>query len=395
MTSLPVLGPTPRINSLLIKPASAVCNLDCEYCFYLDRDADPYKALPGRRMTDETLEQLVDKFLFYSFPQSVFAFQGGEPTLAGVKFFQKLVEFQKRYGRDGQVVSNALQTNAVLINEDWCDLLREYSFLLGVSLDGPQDVHDLYRFNKSRQGTWHKVMQGIEVLRKHKVDFNILCVVSQANVHQPRKLYDWFKREGFDFIQYIPLAEFDKEGNPLPFALTPEQYGKFLVETFEAWWPDRQKVRIRFFDNIVEALAGETPGNCTMHQTCDSYVVVEYNGDVYPCDFFVEKDWKLGNIVLDSFPEIARRNRRRDFAATKVIPHEECMKCEFEFVCHGGCPKLRHGPHGKFGDLDYFCQSYKMIYARAVPPLKREADRIRAQMQNAQAAHAYSVGPTG
>ncbi len=395
MTSLPVLGPTPRISSLLIKPASAVCNLDCEYCFYLDREADPYKALPGRRMAPEVLERLVDQYLFYSYPQSVFAWQGGEPTLAGLDFFRKAVELQQRYGRDGQVVSNALQTNAVLINEDWCGLLRDYSFLLGVSLDGPQEMHDTYRFNKSRQGTWHKVMKGIETLRKNKVEFNILCVVSQANVHQPRKLYEWFKREGFDFIQYIPLAEFDKQGNPLPFALTPEQYGQFLVETFDSWWPDRRKMHVRFFDNIVEALVGQKPGNCTMHQTCDSYVVVEYNGDVYPCDFFVEKSWKLGNVTLDSFPEIARRNARRDFAATKVVPHEECMKCEFEFVCHGGCPKLRHGRHGDFKELDYFCQSYKMIYARAIPPLKREAERIRKEMETSMAAHAYSGGPTG
>ena len=395
MGSLPVLGATPRISSLLIKPASAVCNLDCEYCFYLDRDADPYKALPGRRMTEEVLERLVDQFLFYSYPASVFAWQGGEPTLAGLPFFQRAVELQQRYGRDGQVVSNALQTNAMLINPDWCALFRQYNFLLGVSLDGPEDVHDFYRFNKSRQGTWRRVMQSVETLREQKVDFNILCVVSKANVGQPRRLYEWFRAQGFDFIQYIPLAEFDAQGNPLPFTLTPEEYGKFLVETFECWWPDRRKMHIRFFDNIVEALVGEKPGNCTMHSTCDSYVVVEYNGDVYPCDFFVEKSWRLGNVMADSFPEIARRNKRGEFAATKTIPHEECLKCEFEFVCHGGCPKLRHGPHGRFSDLDWFCGSYKMIYGHAVPKLRREADRIRKELAEAAAGHAYSVGPTG
>ncbi len=395
MATLPVLGTTPRIQSLLIKPASAVCNLDCEYCFYLDREADPYKALPGRRMSDDVLERLVDQYMFYSYPTCVFAWQGGEPTLAGLKFFQKAVELQKRCGRDGHVVANALQTNAVLLTADWCDLLREYKFLLGVSLDGPEDMHDRYRVNKNRQGTWSKVMQGIETLRQGNVDFNILCVVSQANVHQPRKLYEWFRDQGFDFIQYIPLAEFDKDGTPLPFALTPEQYGRFLIETFECWWPDRRKVHIRFFDNIVEALVGEKPGNCTLHQTCDSYVVVEYNGDVYPCDFFVEGGWRLGNVTVDSFAEIARRHRRRDFASTKVIPHEECLKCEFEFVCHGGCPKLRHGRHHRFEDLDYFCQSYKMIYGHAIPPLRREAERIRKEMEAATATHAYSCGPTG
>ncbi len=395
MGSLPVLGPTPRISSLLVKPASAVCNLDCEYCFYLDREADPYKDLPGWRMSDEVLERLVDQFLFYSYPASVFAWQGGEPTLAGLKFFQRAVELEQQYGRDGHVVSNALQTNGILIDDDWCALLREYNFLVGLSLDGPEQVHDRYRFNRRRQGTWRKVIEGAETLRKNNVEFNILCVVSQANVHQPRQLYQWFRREGFDFIQYIPLAEFDQEGNPLPFALTPEQYGKFLLETFECWWPDRRRVHIRFFDNVVEALIGEKPGNCTLHTTCDSYVVVEYNGDVYPCDFFVEKSWKLGNVMVDSFPEIARRTKRAEFARTKVMPHPECLGCEFEFVCHGGCPKLRHGRHHRFEDLDYFCQAYKMIYARAIPPLRREAERIRREMAESLAAHAYSVGPTG
>src|SRR5690349_12640255 len=187
------LGSTPRITSLLIKPASAVCNLDCAYCFYLDRDADPYKSLPARRMTDDTLERLVDTYMFYSYPNSVFAFQGGEPTLAGLKFFEKLVTLQKQYGRNGQNVSNALQTNAVLIDESWCDVFREYSWLLGVSIDGPEEMHDLYRYNKGGQGTWRKVIQAIEVLQKKKVDFNALCVLSQANVEKPRELYKFYK----------------------------------------------------------------------------------------------------------------------------------------------------------------------------------------------------------
>ena len=189
-------GPVPRITSLLIKPASAVCNLDCEYCFYLDRDADPYSALPGRRMTTETLERLVDTYLFYSYPNSTFAFQGGEPTLAGLPFFEKLVRLQQQYGRNGQAVSNALQTNAVLLDKNWCDLFREYHWLLGVSLDGPEEVNDLYRFNKEKRGTWKRVMQSVELLKTEKVEFNILCVLSQANVHKPRELYKFYRGPG-------------------------------------------------------------------------------------------------------------------------------------------------------------------------------------------------------
>ena len=196
MGAFPIIaeGAAPRITSLLIKPASAVCNLDCSYCFYLDREADPYQALPGRRMTLETLERLVDTYLFYSYPHSVFAFQGGEPTLAGLPFFQKLVEFQKQHGRDGQVVSNALQTNAMLLDKDWCDLFRTYQWLLGVSLDGPEDAHDLYRFNKQGKGTWKRVMESVELLQKERVEFNILCVLNQANVGRPKELYRFFRK---------------------------------------------------------------------------------------------------------------------------------------------------------------------------------------------------------
>lgn len=387
----PELGATPRINSLLIKPVSAVCNLDCVYCFYLDREADPYKSLPGRRMTLETLERLVDGYLFYSYPAGVFAFQGGEPTLAGLAFFEKLIEFQQQYGRNGQSVSNAIQTNGILLDDAWCALFANYNWLVGISIDGPEDVHDKYRFNKAGRGTWRQVVHGIETLQRNRVEFNVLCVLSQANVEKPRELYRFFRNLGIQYIQYIPLAEFDKDGHPLPFTITPEQYGRFLCETFEVWWPDRRKVRIRFFDNIAEALAGQKPGSCTLHETCDSYAVVEYNGDVYPCDFFVESGWKLGNILVDSWPEIARRQRRYQFAAKKTIPHPECEVCQYQSICHGGCPKFRHGPHRRFEDLDYFCAAYKMIYARAVGPLKREVEKIlgRASEPELQAVSPY------
>ena len=369
-------GAIPRISSLLIKPASALCNLDCTYCFYLDRALDPYKEINARRMPIETLERLVETYLFYSYPNSVFAFQGGEPTLAGLDFFEKLVEFQKRYGRDGQNVSNALQTNAVLIDDNWARLFHSYNWLLGVSMDGPEDIHDTYRLNKGGQGTWRQVMKAIETLQKRKVEFNILCVLNQVNVDKPKELYRYWKKMGVDNVQYIPISEFDAEGNRLPFTVTPEQYGRFLVETFDLWWPDRRKFRIRFYDNLAEALAGQKPGACTMHDSCDSYVVVEYNGDVYPCDFFVEGDWKLGNINQDTWPEIARRQRRFQFAGTKQIPHPACQVCEWRDICKNGCPKFRYSPRRRFEDLDYFCQSYKMIYSHAAGPLRQEVEKL-------------------
>ncbi len=374
--ALPVLGGgeavTPRIGSLLIKPVSAVCNLDCAYCFYLDREADPYRSLPARRMSADTLERLVDTWLFYSYPESVLAFQGGEPTLAGLPFFEKLVELEQGHGRSGQTVSNSLQTNGVLIDDAWCGLFRSYKWLVGISIDGPEEMHDRYRRNRGGAGTWRQAMRGLEALQKNGVEFNVLCVVTAANVEQPREVYRFFRGLGIEHIQYIPLAEFDSSGGPLPFSISPGQYGRFLTETFAAWWPERRKARVRVFDNIAEALAGRKPGNCTMHATCDSYAVVEYNGDVYPCDFFVEKDWLLGNIETDSWTEIARRRRRYDFAAKKTIARPECEACEYFAVCRGGCPKLRRGPRGQFEDLDYFCEAYKALYGKALGPIGRE-----------------------
>ena len=377
------LGATPRITSLLIKPASALCNLDCRYCFYLDRETDPYKGLSDRVMSLETLERLVDTYLFYSYPNSVFAFQGGEPTLAGLGFFEKLIEWQQHYGRDGQNVSNALQTNGILINDAWAQLFHEYNWLIGLSLDGPQEIHDRYRVDRGGRGTWKQVIRAVEIFQKNEVEFNILCVLSQANVDKPAELHHFFRSLGVDNVQYIPLSEFAPDGTPLPFTITPEQYGRFLCEMFDLWWDERRKFRIRFFDNVAEALAGLTPGSCTMREACDSYVVVEYNGDVYPCDFFVEAGWKLGNVMLDSWPEIARRKRRSEFASNKSIPHPRCEACEWLSLCRRGCPKFRYARNRRYEDLDYFCPAYQMIYAKCVEPLRKEVKKLLEQQQRA------------
>lgn len=374
----PVRAPVaaPRIQSLLIKPASALCNLDCTYCFYLDRAADPYKEIEQRRMPEETLRRLVDSWMYYSHPNSTFAFQGGEPTLAGLPFFEKLVEFQQRYGRSGQNVSNALQTNGVLLDDRWAEFFHQYNWLIGLSMDGPEELHDRFRVNKGGAGSWRQVIRGMEALQRGKAEFNILCVLSQSNVERPKEIYRFFRGLGIDNIQYIPLSEFDSEGRPLPETITPSQYGRFLVETFDLWWPERRTVRIRCFDNLAEGVAGMKPGACTMHKSCDSYVVVEYNGDIYPCDFFVESGWRLGNLMTDSWPEVARRAQRAEFASKKAVPHPACEQCRWKELCHGGCPKFRVGRRGDFGDLDYFCGAYQQMFAHAVEPLRRDVELL-------------------
>ena len=305
-----VLGTTPRITSLLIKPASAVCNLDCAYCFYLDREADPYKSLPARRMTAETLERLVDTYLFYSYPNSMFAFQGGEPTLAGLPFFEKLVGIPEaiRTQRPDRQQRPADQRRPA--RRELVPIFHEYNWLLGVSLDGPEAHARSLSLQQGRAGApGSKSCTSIELLQKNKVEFNVLCVLSQANVDKPKEaLQVLTARSASITCSSSRCPNSTAAAIRCPSPSRPNSTAAFMCEIFELWWPERRKVRIRYFDNIAEALAGQKPGNCTMHETCDSYVVVEYNGDVYPCDFFVEGGWKLGNINLDSWPEIARRH---------------------------------------------------------------------------------------
>ena len=265
-------------------------------------------------------------------------------------------------GAAGQSVSNALQTNAVLLDKNWCDLFREYQWLLGVSLDGPEEVNDRYRFNKEKRGTWKRVMQSVELLQTEKVEFNILCVLSQANVRQAARAVQVLSKPRASTTSSSSRWRSSRRMERR--CRSPsrrEQYGRFLCEIFDLWWPERRKMRIRSFDNIAEALAGQKPGNCTMHETCDSYVVVEFNGDVYPCDFFVESGWKLGNVNRrflgrDRAPHAPLLLRRQEDA----LRTPNARSANSSSICHGGCPKCRHGPHGKFDDLDYFCGAYKM-----------------------------------
>lgn len=357
-------GAAPPITSLLVKPVSAVCNLNCTYCFYANRPGDPYRSSPSRRMTLEILDKLVDGYLFHSYPNGIFAFQGGEPMLAGRPFYDRLIEYQNRYRRDGQAVSNIMQTNGVLIDEGWSQWFREHRWLVGVSLDGPEELHDRYRADMQGHGAWKRVVRGVEAMKRHGVEFNVLCVLSQANVGRPENLYRFFRSLGVDHIQYIPLSDYDP--------VTAEQYGRFMCATFDLWWPERRKVRIRCFDNIAEAVAGQKPSNCAMRETCDSYVVVEYNGDVYPCDFFVEKDWRLGNVAVDSWAEIARSRLRYAFAVRKAGTHPACQTCQFQAMCRGGCPRNRRGD-----GLDCFCAAFQMIFAKAAGPISREIAAMR------------------
>lgn len=348
--------------SLLIKPASADCNLNCEYCFYLEK-CGLYPERRRHRMPDEVLERLVRSYMETS--QSVYSFgwQGGEPTLMGTEFFEKVVQFQKAYGKSGASVGNGVQTNATLIDDRMARLFREYRFLVGCSLDGPSDIHNQYRKNRAGQGSHDHVLSGISILKRNQVEFNTLVLVSQSNVNQANTVYRYLVDQGLYFHQYIPCVEFDEKGNLMPFAITGEEWGNFLCEIYAQWYPeDTHTVSIRHFDSILTKIVDGVDNVCTMGCNCCKYFVVEYNGDIYPCDFFVEERLKLGNIMESSWEELLRSPIYRKFGSQKANWNKVCDSCEWLPLCNGDCLKHRifadHPPH----HLSHLCEGWKLFF---------------------------------
>ncbi len=367
---------TPSVKqhfSLLIKPASADCNLRCEYCFYLDHAA-LYPETRRHRMSDEVLEATVRSYMETDQPAYSFGWQGGEPTLMGVDFFKRAVELQKRYGRPGSIVSNGLQTNGTLIDDAFASHFAEYNYLVGVSLDGPPELHDFYRKNPKGDGSHEAVMRGIETLHRHNVSYNALVLVNSANVEFPERVYDYLKSLGILYHQYIPCVEFDREGNPLPYTISGKQWGRFLKGIFEKWMAgDTRVVSIRDFDAILQHMVNGQYTMCVQGGYCDHYLVVEYNGDVYPCDFFVEKGTRLGNITRDGWKTLRESPRYRSFARCKADWNQNCAKCGFLRYCSGDCLKQRYRNSRDARNLSWLCEGWKDFYGRAIPEFERIA----------------------
>ncbi len=351
---------------LLIKPAGADCNLACEYCFYR-RTAAYYPDARGRPMSEDVLERMISSYLALRFDPSVFSWQGGEPTLCGLDFFRKAVELQQRYGAQGQRVGNAFQTNAVLIDEEWAQFFAEYNFLVGVSLDGPPEIHDRYRRTHAGHGSAHKVLAAIEHLRRHNVSFNILALVTQANVHQARHVYRWLVSQGFRYLQFIPCLERDPETDKrAPYSIKPGEYGRFLCELFDEWYESGfPNISVRLFDSVLNYYVTGAPALCTFGNSCDAYVVVERSGDVYPCDFFVTPEWKLGNIMEKDIDYFIRCGLKQKFAAHKSTLCRGCAECEWKEMCWGGCPKDRLFPRHDYTAPTYFCAAYRTFFEHA------------------------------
>ena len=333
-----------RPFALLMKPAGADCNLRCDYCFYLKK-GDLYPDTARPRMSDETLRAVLQRYFKTRQPVYSMVWQGGEPTLMGAAFFRRVVDMQKEVAPAGARIANAIQTNATSIREDLAAHLGRYRFLAGCSIDGPADLHDAHRQTKTGRGSHKKAVKGLNTLRRHGVPVNGVVLVSAANVGSALRVYRHLLDKGLRHLQFIPCVEFDSAGNPLPFTITGEQWGGFLLSIFEQWYRShRGSVSIRNFESVMAKMAGFSETECRFCSRCDQYLVVEHNGDVYPCDFFVDRAHLLGNVFTHSFERMRAGEAYAEFMERKGRVPGACAECRFFRLCMGDCPKFRTGP---------------------------------------------------
>lgn len=368
--------------SLLIKPSSWDCNLRCRYCFYLSKSSIYRKSAP--RMSIATLQLMTRKFMALSMPVHSFGWQGGEPTLMGLNFFRQAIEFQKQYGHSGLSVANGLQTNGTLLDDAWGEFLQRYNFLVGISIDGPAELHNLGRVHSDGRGSHAEVLRGLEVLRRNHVEHNVLTLVSAYNQTHPLEIYHYLKDLGINYHQYIECTEFDQQGELLPFALQPGRWGEFLCTIFDEWHKhDTRNISVRLFDSILVRLVDGYANCCSMGTDCRQYFVIEHNGDVYPCDFYVRPELKLGNIEVDEIEPMQNSSLFRDFGLRKSSWNDRCSQCEYLQFCAGGCPKSRPGDDP--GNLSALCADWRMFYSHTIDRFRKLAADISAERKrNAQ-----------
>lgn len=372
------LHPTIQNLGVLVKPVSARCNLACTYCFYHERDTDPYADRPVHRMSDEVLDRFLIEYLPLAGVRPTLGWQGGEPLLAGLRFFERMIELQERLRDPSQTISHAIQTNGTLIDDDWAMFFHDHRMLIGLSIDGPADLHDAYRLDAAGRGTHARLMEVADTLRKHSAEVNILCTVNRATARKPEAVFRYLVQQGFQWLQFIPVVERLSNGQPAEFSVTPAQYGEFLKRIFDLWWNDgNPEVSVRLFDEVVSAAMGNPPMMCQLREACGGvYVVVEHNGDVYPCDFFVEERWRMGNLTETPLANLVTGSVLREFAEIKPRATSACDSCPYLPLCQRGCPHYRAVGAG-FLDRDYLCEGYKRFYAHALPKIAARFGRTR------------------
>ncbi|MCH6267226.1 anaerobic sulfatase maturase [Neobacillus citreus] len=362
------------------KTVSEACNLACDYCYYSGCGGQPGKI---DKIDQAIIEKFIKEYMALTNGVASFAWQGGEPLLAGLDFFKQVVYLQAKYAPKNTIISNSLQTNATLITEDWARFFKQYNFLIGVSLDGPKEINDARRVTGHGKGSFERVMRGIDYLRKNHVDFNILTVIHQDNVGRAKELMEFYQQEGFSHVQFIPCMDFraQEPNKPGQYLITPEQYGQFLCEAFDIWYNDGNPYRsVRFFDNILSAYLHQEAELCIHRQTCPKTLILEQNGDAYPCDFYINEDYKLGNVGLDSLEDILNSPKYDDFLGLKPTLPDKCKSCEFLKLCHGGCPRNRAWNQAdETVNPDYFCGSYMKVYKYGHERMERLAENIKLQ----------------
>ncbi len=403
-TQLPASDDAPSAFHVMAKPSGSICNIDCTYCFFLSKEA----LYPNdkHRMSDATLEAYIRQLLeSHRTPQVTLAWQGGEPTLMKLDFFRRAVELTEKHRRSGQTVQHAFQTNGMLLDHDWCAFFKQHNFLIGLSVDGPRELHDTYRRDRRQQGTFDRVMQGWRHLRRHGVEFNILCTVNAANQDHGRAVYRFFRDElGAQWIQFIPIVErasaatlevanqgwsdspgrkrllYTQTGNLVTErSVGSAQYGRFLVDIFEEWVRrDVGSIYVQLFDVTLEADFGRHL-LCIHAPTCGQGMALEYNGDLYACDHFVEPGYRLGNIHATPMSKLAGSPQQRKFGQDK---HDalttQCRKCEVRSVCNGGCPKDRFAlsRDGEPGH-NYLCSGLELFFRHTRPAMRTMAQLLQ------------------
>lgn len=394
---------------IMAKPVGALCNLACDYCYYLEK-SKLYQDNPKHIMSDELLEKFIKEYIeSQTMPQVLFTWHGGETLMRPLSFYQRVMELQRKYAR-GRTIDNCIQTNGTLLNDEWCRFFHDNRWLVGISIDGPQEFHDEYRKNKQGKPSFMKVMQGIHLLNKHQVEWNALAVVNDFNADYPLDFYHFFKEIGCQYIQFTPIVErivHHSDGRHLAaveegtdekladFSISPEQWGNFLCTIFDEWVKnDVGEYFIQLFDATLANWVGEQPGICSLAKTCGHAGVMEFNGDVYACDHFVFPQYKLGNIYSKTLVEMMYSEQQQQFGRNKFdsLP-SQCKECQYLFACNGECPKNRFckTATGEPG-LNYLCKGYYQYFDHVAPYMDFMKKELLAQRAPANVMEAIRKG---
>uniref|UniRef100_UPI003FF0F3BD anaerobic sulfatase-maturation protein n=1 Tax=Prevotella sp. TaxID=59823 RepID=UPI003FF0F3BD len=391
-----IANPFAKPLYVMLKPASAHCNLACKYCYYLEKNK-LYPTAQRHLMSDEMLEQFTREYIeAQTMNQVLFTWHGGEPLLRSIDFYRKALSLQQKYA-GGRRIDNVIQTNGTLLTDEWCEFFAQNHWLVGISIDGPQPDHDHYRLTAAGKPSWKKVMQGIKLLKKHGVEWNAMAVVNAYNANHPLEFYRFFKENGCQFLQFTPIVErltrhedgrtlaslADKDEISLSEAsVAPEQWGYFLCAIFDEWVrKDVGKIFVEIFDCTLANWMGISPGICAYSKECGHAGVMEHNGDVYSCDHFVFPEYKLGNIRDHSLIDMLYGEQQQEFSRLKhsSLPRQ-CKECDMEFACHGECPKNRF-MKDKYGDsgLNYLCPGYYHYYQHVAPYMDYMKQELMSQ----------------